>query len=191
MRKAIVLAGLLFAWAASVASAGPIPEYRVIAGAYIPTGSQRDFLKSSMVLGMQGGLEANDMLHFVATVMYATPRPKDTSLTNDVHIYQYDAGAELFHVYTVSKTDDHLSFRPFLGAGAGARSYHLQNTTVNVKSETDFTGYGSLGAELQHKNIAARLEVRDYMTRFNGFQGDLPTKTYWSLVVGGGFSYHF
>src|SRR5512142_1066744 len=145
MRKAIVLAGLLFAWAASVASAGPIPEYRVIAGAYIPTGSQRDVLKSSMVLGIQGGLEATDMLHFVATVMYATPRPKDTSLTNDVHIYQYDAGAELFHVYTVSKTDDHLSFRPFLGAGAGARSYHLQNT--DLKSQTDFTGYGSLGAE--------------------------------------------
>lgn len=189
MRKVIVLAALLVPLAVGMASAATIPEYRVIAGAYIPTGTQKDFLKSSLVVGMQGGIEAKSMLHLVATIMYATPKPKDTSVTNDVHIYQYDAGAEIFHVYSASEADDHWTFRPFLGAGAGARTYHLQHT--DLKAQTDFTGYGSLGAELQHRNIAARLEARDYMTRFNGFQGELKSKTYWSLVVGGGFAYHF
>jgi hypothetical protein len=188
MRRVIVLAALLAPLAASIAWAGTTPEYRLFAGAYIPTGNQADLLKSSAVVGMQGGVEVKEMLHLIATVAYATPRPKGEAFT-DVHIYQYDAGAELFHVYSSSSETNHWTVRPFIGAGLGARTYDPQHSTVG--SQTDFTGYGSLGGELQHANIAVRLEARDYVTRFNGFRGELDAKTYNSLVVGGGLAYHF
>lgn len=190
MRKiVIVVAALLIPLAASTAWGNTIPEYRVIAGAYIPTGSQADLLKSSVALGMQGGVELNPMLHLVATVTYATPKTKGVAFTDDVHLYQYDAGAELFHVYSASGETIHWTFRPFLGAGVGARTYNPQHS--DVKSTTDMAGYGSLGAELQHQNIAVRLEARDYVTRFNGFRSELKTKTSNSLVVGGGLAFHF
>lgn len=189
MRRIIIVAALLIPLAASTAWGNTIPEYRVIAGAYIPTGSQADLLKSTAVVGLQGGAELNRRLHVIATVVYATPKTKGLSYTNDVHIYQYDAGAELFHVYSASSETNHWTFRPFAGAGVGARTYHPQHS--DVKSSTDMTGYGSLGAELQHVNIALRLEARDYVTRFNGFNGELTAKTYNSLVVGGGLAYHF
>lgn len=188
MRKVIIaLAALLIPLAVGTASSATIPEYRLFFGAYIPTGSQADMLKSSMLFGLQGGAELSRNVHVLATLAYATPRSKGIDPA-DVHIYQYDAGAEYFHVYQASE-NAHWSVRPFLGAGLGGRTYDVQES--DLKTHSDFTAYGSLGTELQHANIAARLEVRDYWTRFNGFSGNQSAKSYYSLVVGGGFSYHF
>lgn len=184
---AIILAALL-TLAAGTAWGAMTPEYRIFGGAYIPTGSQADMLKSSMLVGVQGGAELSRKFHLIGTLAYATPRTKDRLDAQDVHLYQYDAGAEYFHVFQVSE-NAHWSVRPFLGAGAGARTYDIQHS--DIKMHTDFTGYGSVGAEFQHVNIAARLEVRDYWTRFNGFSGSQSAKDYYSLVVGGGFAYHF
>lgn len=184
---AIILAALL-TLAAGTAWGAMTPEYRIFGGAYIPTGSQADMLKSSMLVGVQGGAELSRKFHLIGTLAYATPRTKDRLDAEDVHLYQYDAGAEYFHVFQASE-NAHWSVRPFLGAGAGARTYDIQHS--DIKMHTDFTGYGSVGAEFQHVNIAARLEVRDYWTRFNGFSGNQSAKDYYSLVVGGGFAFHF
>lgn len=189
MRRIIVLAALLIPLAAVTAGAGTIPEYRVLAGAYIPTGSQADLLKSSLLVGMQAGIELNETVHLVASFGYATPRPKDFAYTNDVHLYQYDAGAEIFHVYHASRENSHWTVRPFAGAGVGGRTYDFRHT--DLKSQSDFAGYGSVGAELQHQNLAARLEARDYVTRSKGLLGIDKTATRNDVVLGGGLSFHF
>lgn len=188
MRKLVFVIVAVIGLTASAAQANTIPEYRLMAGAFIPTGGMADVMKSSVLLGMQGGVELSQRVHLVATIGYATPRPKLFAATNDIHVYQYDAGAELFHVYS-SDAREHWSVRPFVGAGVGGRTYDFQKS--DLKSHSDFTGYGSLGTELQHTGIAARLEVRDYLSRFNGLTGGVSAKTRNNLVVGGGLSYHF
>lgn len=188
MRRFIILAVLAIPLIAASTDAGPLPEYRVFAGAYVPTGAMADVMKSSMLVGMQGAIELNEQLHVLATFGYATPRPKNFAYTNDVHFYQYDVGAELFRVYSASD-NGRWTVRPFVGAGMGGRTYDFQDT--DLKSHSDWNGYGSLGAELQHANIALRLEGRDYLSRFNGLRGNEETSTRNELVLGGGFSYHF
>jgi len=189
MRKIIAITALLVPFLATPAGAATMPEYRVLAGAYVPTGDMADVFESSMLVGMQGAVELNERFHFVASFGYATPKPKSFAFTNDVHLYQYDVGAELFGVYAASGENDHWTVRPFVGAGLGGRTYDFQDT--ELASHSDWGGYGSLGAELQHRNIAARLEARGYLSRFNGLRGNEETATRNDLVLGGGLSFHF
>lgn len=166
-----------------------IPEARMFAGAYVPTGKQADALKSSMLLGVQGAVELTNNMHLVGTLGYATPRPDQPTIGKDVHLYQYDIGAELFRVYGAKDVDRHWTLRPFVGLGAGGRTYDFKGITA--KAQTHFLGYGALGTELQHLGIAARIEARDYVSRFQGLAGELKATTRNDLVLAGGLAYHF
>ncbi len=185
---AVIVMGLI-PLAGSTAWAGVTPELRMFAGAYVPTGKQADVLKSGMLIGVQSGIELTSRVHLIGTFGYATPRPDRPTIGKDVHLYQYDVGAELFRAYATSSETDHWTFRPFLGAGVGGRTYDFPG--VRHGSETNFVGYGSLGTELQHLNIAARLEVRDYLSRFRGLAGNESASTRNDLVLGGGLAFHF
>jgi hypothetical protein len=59
--------------------------------------------------------------------------------------------------------------QPFVGAGAGARSYdsrsHGEGATHNL------SGYAALGGELGAGRFALRLEVRDYASGFKPLAG--------------------
>ncbi len=188
MRALILLSAAFLAFAAAVVQAEPVPELRVIAGAYVPTGDQADVLKGSMMIGTQVGLEAAEMIHVLGTFAYATPETDRPAIGKDVHIYQYDAGAEIFHVLSASRHNDHWTFRPFLGAGLGFRTYDFHD--IDSGSETNFLGYGSLGMEFQHKSIALRVEGRDYVSRFKGLTGDEKSSTRNDLMFGAGLSFH-
>ena len=200
MRVVTFLSIALLAVGIAVVQAKPVPELRVFAGAYVPTGDQADLLESSMMIGTQIGIEAANMVHLIGTFAYATPEAKRPGVGRDVHVYQYDAGAEIFRVISASRENGHWTLRPFLGAGLGARTYDFHD--VDSGSETNFLGYASLGTELQHKNIALRIEARDYLSRFSGLpvgrhgehslmDDDDDTTTRNDLTFGGGLSLHF
>jgi hypothetical protein len=190
MRRILVaIVATLIPLAGTTAWAESTPEFRMFAGAYVPTGKQADVLKSDMLVGAQGGIELAKMVHLIGTFAYATPRPDRSTIGKDVHLYQYDVGVELFQVYAASEANDHWTFRPFLGMGLGGRTYDLQD--VASGSETNLVGYGALGTEFQHLRIAARLEARDYVSQFKGLTGNESASTRNDLVLGGGLAFHF
>jgi hypothetical protein len=168
------------------AEAEGTPEFRLLVGAYVPTGNQADLLGNSMMIGGQVAYELSGSIHLLGTFSYATPENDMPSNTNDVHIYQYDAGAELFQAIDMSNA---WTFRPFVGLGLGGRTYDLKNGDSG--SQTNGLGYGALGAEFQKGRLAARFEGRDYVSHFDGLNGEDPASTRNDLMFSGGLSFHF
>ena len=185
-RKVFVLAAALML-AATQVHAEVRPEFRPFVGAYVPTGDQADALKSAVVIGGQVGVELAEVFHVVGTLAYATPQAKVLTGDGDVHVYQYDVGVEMFRAVPVAT---HWTFRPFLGAGAGARTHDFYHRR-DVDAQTYVAGYGALGAELQHEGIALRLEARDYVTRFKGLFGTEDAEARNDIMVNMGLALHF
>ena len=147
-----------------------IPEFRPYLGVFLPTGDQRDALGDAVLVGGQLGVEIAERVHLLGTFGYVPTKDKARLLRWDVDIYQYDVGLETFRSYLMS---GEWEFRPFVGAGVGARTYDPQVGDA----ETNVAGYGALGAEFQLGNLAVRVEGRDYVTRFKGLAGDQPART--------------
>jgi len=187
MRRTLILLAAVLALQAPIVQAQVTPEVRPFAGAYIPTGDQADVLKSSFLVGIQAAVEVNEALHLLGTFGYATPRPDRPAIGNDVHIYQYDVGAELFRIIPFS--DDRWSFRPFAGAGLGARTHDFKDRS-DTDAQTYFAGYGALGAEIQHRRVALRIEARDYVTRFKGLLGNEAAVARNDVMLGAGVAFH-
>ena len=185
MRRILIFLAAVLALQATMAQAQVTPEVRPFAGAYVPTGDQADLLKSSFLVGVQGAFEVNESLHLVGTLGYATPRPDRPTIGNDVKIYQYDVGAELFRIIPFTSGDD-WTFRPFAGAGLGARTHDRSD----IDAQTYLAGYGALGAEIQLRHVALRLEARDYVTRFKGLLGNEAAVARSDLMLGAGLAFH-
>ncbi len=188
MRKIPMLLAALLVVVPAVSAAtrdGPVPEIRPFGGIYVPTGSQADVVKRAVVAGGQIGVELVNNLHLLGTVAWTPTRDKLRTNNNRLDLYQYDVGAELFR--STELNSDWL-FRPFIGAGVGARTYHLRD--VDVNAHTYVTGYGALGAEFQMAQVALRLEGRDYISRFKGVAGNQKASTRNDIGVVAGLSYH-
>ena len=184
MRSKLFAAALVGCFAivgASAVVAQTIPEVRPLVGAFVPTGDQRDVLQDTWMVGFQGGIELVDRVHAVATLAWAANRH-----SNDVALWDYNAGIETFQRYGMG-TD--WQFRPFIGAGLGARTY--VDHANNDHGETVFTGYGALGSEFQLNRLALRVEARDYISRFKGLTGDDQADTRNDLAFTGGVAFHW
>ena len=137
------------------------PEIRPFVGAYIPTGAMRDNFKTATMLGAQVGVELSQNFHVLASTAWTHGHNKFNVGSDRTNIWQYDAGVEA-NLYRPLASG--WVFRPFMGAGAGARSYDYR--VEGVKTRTCTAGYGSVGSELQSGPVAIRLEARDYLTCF-------------------------
>ena len=62
-----------------------------------------------------------------------------------------------------------MSFTPFVGIGAGARSYNYRK--LDVDATHNLAGYASTGGELGIGRVHLRLEVRDYVAGFKPLNG--------------------
>jgi hypothetical protein len=176
----LIASGLVFG-APATAAASTIPEVRPFAGAFVPTGPQRDFLKDTWLVGAQAALEIADQAHVVGSFAWA---PNRTS--HDVCVYDYTAGVEGFHAVPMRAG---WQFRPFLGLGLGGRTY-VDHANSDHKQAT-WGGYGALGAEFQASRIAIRLEGRQNLTRFTGLTGNDKAEARTDLMIGTGVAFHW
>jgi hypothetical protein len=160
----VVVAALLALASGANAQESPnrlTPEVRPFVGAFVPTGGMQQELKSATMAGAQVALEMNRNFHVLGSIGWTHGHHKLTVGTDRTNIWQYDMGVE-GNLYR--PVGDEWLLRPFLGVGAGARTYDYRAKNVGTKSCT--AGYASLGTELQRHDVAFRVEGRDYLSCF-------------------------
>ncbi|HUQ80734.1 MAG TPA: hypothetical protein VM076_06345 [Gemmatimonadaceae bacterium] len=161
-------------------------ELRPYAGAYIPTGTQRDLLKDAVLVGGQAAYRILPSLALTGTVGWAPSKDRVTPGDQTIDLWQYDLGAELRAASW--KTWGTLDFTPFVGLGGGGRTYSYRD--LDVDSKTNVAGYGVLGGELGFGHFGLRLEARDYVSRFKAFDGS-DSRTRNDVTVASGFTLRF
>lgn len=136
-------------------------ELRPFAALYQPAGDQSRDFKSATTFGFQGAVEFTSFAHIVASGAYTDGRAKFGSLLSPkTTMWQYDIGAEFNALANLGPS---YMLRPFLGVGAGQRSYKYDDAGIGTKS--GFAGYAALGLELQRSVVAIRVETRSYLTQ--------------------------
>ena len=158
---------------------GPSDEIRPFVGVFVPVGAQRADFKSATMVGVQAAAELTRHFHGVASLGWI--HGHNRMFTNDVtHIWQFDGGFEANAVRSMAWGS---SFRPFLGAGVGSRTYDYKDR--QTKNTSCVAGYASLGAEIQHGVIAVRSEARDYLSCFHSpISGERRTRNDLGLTIG-------
>lgn len=161
----------------------PSAEIRPFAGVFVPVGAQRSDFKSASLVGGQGAIELNRHVHALATVGWT--RGHNKFYSDDLtHIWQYDVGAEFNLVRQIGYG---WLFRPFVGTGAGGRTYDYKSSGAG--STTCLAGYGTLGSELQRNVVALRAEARNYLSCFESpTSGKKHTRNDLALSIG--LAYH-
>jgi hypothetical protein len=190
MRKPILLAAILATTVTLPAlSQTPVlkPEIRPFVGASIPTGTQRDFFGSSVVYGVQAALEVRETFHLLGTFAVAPATLKVAGGNEDKSLMmQYDVGMEFDLVRPLGES---WLFKPFVGVGAGARSYFYDDQ--DLIDRTGLSGYGALGVEFQIARTAIRFEGRDNVFTFKSPLPFEKSRTRNDVGFSLGLAYHF
>lgn len=161
-------------------------EIRPFAAMFVPTGTQGLDFKSAATFGFAGALELNENAHILASAGVTNGHSKNGALlTSDQStMWQYDIGAEFNALHELGT---HYLVKPFVGVGAGMRSYSYKEPGVSGNSCA--SGYASLGSELQRNAVALRLEGRGYVSCFkNPLNTDKTFRDDFSFMFG--FAYH-
>ena len=172
-RITAVAASIALAVPAGSAAAQFMPafEVRPMAGAYVPIGAQSDFLAGANMWGAQASWLLTPTWALTGSFGWTGSQDKLTSpVRQDLNLYQYDAGVE---ARVAPATGAKWTFSPFIGIGAGARTYDYKNMTG--ESKTYMSGYGALGAEVGYDLLGVRIEARDYVSRFKPLIGPVPS----------------
>ncbi|MDB4906101.1 MAG: hypothetical protein JWO05_885 [Gemmatimonadetes bacterium] len=142
-------------------------EFRATSGGLVPIGSQRAAIKRADYSAAQLSWLARPALAITGTLGWA--RSRDLAATNDprLDVFTYDVGAEArTSQWFAGKA---VTFTPFVGAGAGARSYNYRS--LDVDATHNLAAYGAAGGELGMGRVGVRLEVRDYTSGFKPLAG--------------------
>jgi len=168
----IIMTGILIS-SASAALAQTAPSARntfevlTSSGALIPTGTERSAIKDAPLSTIQ----ASYVMHsrFAVTAMFGWARSRDlaTANTPKLDVFTYDIGAEARAPQM--NASESVSFTPFAGIGAGARSYNYRK--LDVDATHNLAGYASAGGELGMGRVHLRLEMRDYVAGFKPLNG--------------------
>ena len=159
-------------------------ELRPLVGAFVPTGSMRNDFRDALLVGMQGGFEFTSNVHLLLGGFWSR-NDTHASVIGSKHaeIWQFDAGAEANLIKPMGRA---WFFRPFVGGGAGVRSY---NYTERDGANRCLAGYASIGAEAQRFEGAFRFEARDNVTCYESpLTGVKKTRNDIGLMFG--FVYH-
>ncbi|HZF66916.1 MAG TPA: hypothetical protein VEZ47_02645 [Gemmatirosa sp.] len=134
---------------------------RPFAGAYLPTGKQRDFVRAAFLTGAQASYRLVPQLAVTGTFAWSPTRDRAARLDAELDLFQYDVGIE--GRVAGWRGGASWNFTPFAGLGVGGRTYHYHDRDVDAQSK--FAGYGALGGELGFGRLGVRLEGRDYLSR--------------------------
>src|SRR5262249_7696583 len=134
---------------------------------FVPTGAQRNSLKGAQASAAQISWLLRPSLAITGTFTWARSRdvgmvgsPKLDAFTSDLGLET--RGARWFRGRAVT-------FSPFAGVGAGARSYNYRK--LDVDATHNLAGYAAIGGELGIKRVGVRIEARDYATGFKPLVG--------------------
>jgi outer membrane protein with beta-barrel domain len=188
MKKTFVAVAALAALATTSAQAQESPrkfEIAPLVGAYVPTGGQRDLLDDSVLVGLTASYDVIPYVAVLGSFSWAPTHAKGVG-NGDLDLFQYDLGVQ--GQYPIALGND-LTLKPFVGVGAGARTYDFRD--LKVDAETDFAGYVSAGASLQYKAVAVSLTARDYLTPFDGIARKVSTTTRNDLALFGSVGVRF
>ena len=161
-------------------------ELRPFAGATVPTGAQRDLFKDAPIFGMGVAFQLQPNLHVVGNFGWMREHTRYAVLRNDGNRYSYDAGVELSAERPMSSS---WMFRPYVGLGAGARTYTYQAETLLKR--TGAAGYAALGTEFRYGVTAIRLEARGNAFDFKSPLPDGQSDTRYDIAFSLGMAYHF
>jgi len=156
-------------------------EVRTFGGMYVPAETIENDLKAAEMFGAQVARELNDNVHVLGSFSFTHGHNKFTGIHEDrTFIYQYDLGIELNDAAEISTN---WLFRPFVGVGAGARTYDFKSSSLGTNTCT--AAYGSLGTEFQRRTVALRFETRNYVNCYKSpVSGDRKTVLDFGLSLG-------
>jgi hypothetical protein len=154
-------------------------ELRITGGALVPTGSQRNALKDAQATAAQLSWVVRPSLAITGTFAWARSRDVATMGAPKLDVFTSDVGVEARGRQWFS--DRAVTLDPFVGLGAGARSYNYRK--LDVDATNNLAGYGAIGGELGIKRVGVRLEVRDYATGFRPLVGAGKSDTRNDVVV--------
>jgi hypothetical protein len=179
---------IAFATSGNAQSVGQSFEIRPYAGAYIPTGDQRDLLEDAVLAGAQASWRL--MPQFAITGTFGWTPSKDRIRPGDetLDLFQYDIGGE-FRAPSMYSSGS-LDLTPFVGLGIGARTYDYRDLDA-IDAKTNVAGYGTLGAEVGFGRLGLRLEARDYVSRFEALGGNDEAVTRNDVTVAAGLTVRF
>ena len=161
-------------------------ELRISSGAFVPTGSQRQFLKNAEVTAAQLSFAVRPTLAITGTFGWARSRDLKLSDTPKLDVFTSDLGLEARAATWFA--DRPVSFRPFLGLGGGARSYNYRK--LDVDATNNLAGYVAAGGDLGVGRVGLRLEVRDYATGFKPLVGAGKSDARNDVVIMGALSFN-
>lgn len=142
-------------------------ELRFTSGALVPTGTQRNFLKDAQLSAAQLSWVVRPSLAITGTFGWARSRDVHTVDAPKLDVFTSDVGVEARSPKWFA--DRAVTFSPFVGVGAGARSYNYRK--LDVDATNNLAGYGTAGGELGIGRVGVRLEVRDYASGFKPLVG--------------------
>ena len=153
--------------AAQTPSQGKTLEFRIASGGLVATGDQRNSLKNAQATAAQLSWVLRPSLAITGTFGWARSRDVATIGSPKLDVFSSDLGLEARPLAWGNGSA--VSFSPFVGVGAGARSYNYRK--LDVDATHNVAGYASVGGELGIRRVGVRLEVRDYATGFKPLVG--------------------
>src|SRR4051812_37293044 len=131
----VVAVALLAALARASAAQGPATqpaaiELRFTSGGLVPTGAERATIKDAQYSAAQVSWLVAPSLAITSTLGWGRSRDIATSGDPQLDVFTYDLGAEARGAEWF--TGKRVTFAPFIGAGAGARSYNYRNLDVDA-----------------------------------------------------------
>jgi hypothetical protein len=181
-RIAIVVAAVSFVTPhAARAQNAPEParwEFRVSSGALVPTGARQDEFSRGNFTAAQISYLVSPRVVVVGTAGWG--RARGTAIgAPKLDVFSYDVGTEIGPARP--QAGRRLTFRPFVAAGAGGRSYNYRD--LRIDATHDLTGYAGVGGEIGIRRVHLRLEARDYVGAFTPLDGEGQATTRNEVVV--------
>ena len=156
----------------------PAWEFLVSSGAVVPTGADREAITRGNLTAAQTSCVVRPGLAVTATLGWARSRDLAYAGSRKLDLFTFDLGAERRgRHWTVGGT----TFRPFVGAGAGARIYNYRNLHLGATHHA--AAYIGAGGELGIRRVRLHVEARDYVTGVPPLGGNGATRGRNDLVV--------